>query len=130
MRLLVVVRDLNLVGISRLPSEANPILIVDPYAVLPAPVAAQPFESIPPRNTELAEVSDSIDLIELPTGDLPHVLGTGSSGNRTPDSIKDVLGPAAPEGAYHGLYYNDTRDNLQSLSESAHRGAEREQAEA
>ena len=67
----MIVRDFNFVGIASLPSETNPILIVDPDTVLPAPVSAQPFEVIPSWNSELAKVSNSIDLIELPPANLP-----------------------------------------------------------
>src|SRR5262245_14442671 len=46
-RLLVVVRDLNFVGIARLPPTTQTILIVDPDAPLPATPAAQSFKTIP-----------------------------------------------------------------------------------
>ena len=114
----MVVRDLNLIDISSLPSKANPILIVDSNAVLPVPVPPQPFEVIPPWNSEFAEFSDSIDLIEFPPGNLPQIPGTRSSSHGSVNAVKDVLGTSATKRAYHGLHYNDIRDTSQSLPES------------
>jgi len=111
----MIVRDFNFIGIAGLPSETHPILIVDPDTVLPSPVSAQPFEAISPWNSKLADVSDSIDLIELPPGNLPQDTGTSSSGNRCIDPIKEILGALSSKRPYHGSYYNDTRDNHQSL---------------
>jgi hypothetical protein len=115
----VIVRDFNFVGIASLPSETNPILIVDPDTVLPAPVSTQPFEAISPWDSKFADISDSIDLIELPPGNLPQNTGTCPSGNGRVAPIKDVLGALPTERPYHGCYYNDTRDNHQSISMSA-----------
>jgi hypothetical protein len=117
----MIVRDFNFVGIASLPSETNPILIVDPDTVLPAPVSAQPFKAISPWNSKFADVSDSIDLIELPPGNLPQDTGTSSPGNGRVDPIKDVLGALPTEQSYHGSYYNDIRDNHQSLPWQRHR---------
>ena len=52
-RLLVVVRDLDFVGISRLPPKTKAILIVDSDAVLPATAAAQSFKIIPRRERQV-----------------------------------------------------------------------------
>lgn len=117
----MIVRDLNLVGIASLPSETNPILIVDPNAVLSAPFSAQSFQVIPSWNSKFADVSDSIDLIELPPGNLPQDTGTGPSGNGRVDPVKDVFGALPTERPYHRSYYNDLRDNHQSLPCLRHR---------
>ncbi len=117
----MIVRDFNFVGIASLPSETNPILIVAPDTVLPAPVSSQPFEAIPPWNSKFADVSDSIDLIELPPGNLPQDTRTSPPG----------IGALPTEQPYHGSYYNGImdvsapskmfRDNPQSLSWQRHR---------
>ena len=112
----MIVRDFNFVGIASLPSETNPILIVDPNAVLPAPVSAQPFEAISPWNSQFADVSDSIDLIELPPGNLPEDAGTSPPGNGRIDPIKNILSALPVERLYHGCYDNGIRDNPQSLA--------------
>jgi hypothetical protein len=84
----MVVRDLNLVGISSLPSKTQAILVVNPNAVLPVPVSAQPFQAISVWNGKLAEVSDLINLIELSPSHLPQIPWTDSSSNRRVDAIK------------------------------------------
>ena len=117
----MIVRGLNLVGIASLPSETYPILIIDPNTVLPAPVSTQPFEAISPWNSKFADVSDSIDLIELPPDNQPQNAGAGSSGNRRIDPIKDVLDALPTKRTYHRPYYNDLRDNHQSLPCLHHR---------
>jgi hypothetical protein len=67
----VVVRDFNVVGIFRLPTEADAKLIVKPNTVLASPVAGESFQAVSWRNSEFANVSDPIDLIELATGHRP-----------------------------------------------------------
>lgn len=54
--LLVIIRDFNLVDISSLPSETDPILIVDSDTVLSTSVRPQPFEAISWRYSELAKL--------------------------------------------------------------------------
>jgi hypothetical protein len=103
------IRDLDLVGISSLPPETSSILLIDPDAVLPAPVCAQPFETIPRGDSELEEIPDAIHLIELPPGHRPHVARARAPGCGGIGAIKDVLSTAVPERPYHGLHYNGSR---------------------
>ena len=83
--------------------------------MLPAPVSTQPFEAISPWNSKFADVSNSIDLIELPPANLAQDTGASPPGNRRIDPIKDVLGALPTERLYHGCYYNGIRNNHQSL---------------
>jgi hypothetical protein len=117
----MIVRDFNFIGIASLPSETNPILIVDSNTVLSDPISAQPFEVIPSWNSELAKVSNSIDLIELPPANLPQDTGTSPPGNGRVDPIKDILGALPTKRTYHGCYYNGIRNNHQSLPCPRHR---------
>jgi hypothetical protein len=75
----VVIRDLNLVDISSLPSETDPILIINSDTVLSAPVRPQPFQAISWWYSELSEIFHAINLIEFPSGHLPQISGTGFS---------------------------------------------------
>jgi hypothetical protein len=84
----VIIRDLNLVDISCLPSETDPILIVDPDTVLSVSVCPQPFKTVSWRNSELNEIFHSIDLIEFPSGHLPQIAGTCFSGYLGIDAVK------------------------------------------
>jgi hypothetical protein len=81
--------------------------------VLSASVASQPFQAISRWNGKLGEVSDSMDLIKLPSDNLPQAPGTGFSSNGVVGAVKNILDASIPEGAYHGLHYNDTRDSHQ-----------------
>jgi hypothetical protein len=95
--------------------------------MLPAPVPVQPFEMVPSGDSEFAEISDSIDLIQLPSDNLPQISGACSSSNGTVNAVKDVLGASSTERAYHGQHYNAIRDSSQSPVESvdrAHRSGE------
>ena len=51
--LLVIIGDLNVVSVSPLPSEADPPLIIDPDAVLPGTISAEPFKVIAGRNSQI-----------------------------------------------------------------------------
>lgn len=107
--LLVIIRDLNLVDISSLPSKTDPILIIDSDTVLPAPVRAQPFEAISWWYGQLSEIFHAIHLVEFPSGHLPQISRTRFSGHLGIDAVKYCLGASIPERAYHGCHYNGTR---------------------
>ncbi len=62
---LVIVRDLDFVGISLLPPETDPVLIVDPNAVLSAPTPLQPLKSIARGCSQLPKGTNAVQLIEL-----------------------------------------------------------------
>jgi hypothetical protein len=94
---LVVVTDLDLVGTSSLPSEADPILIVDSNAVLTQPIAAQRLQAIPGWNGELMQCPHPIDLVELAASNRPTRSGAHSSGSRGIGSVEDVRGPLIPK---------------------------------
>jgi hypothetical protein len=65
---LVVVRDFDFVGMIVTPTKADPILVVDPDAVLPFPVSTQPFETVPWRDGEFPQVADPVQLRQLAPG--------------------------------------------------------------
>jgi hypothetical protein len=52
----VVIDDLNVIGIAFAPTEANSVLIIDTYAVLPLPASSEFFEPVPRRSSQIAEV--------------------------------------------------------------------------
>jgi hypothetical protein len=51
----VIVCDLNIVDVSGFPNEANPILIVDPDAVLPFTVSGKLFQAVARWNTQVVQ---------------------------------------------------------------------------
>jgi hypothetical protein len=63
----VIVCDFDFVGIVLLPTKADPVLFIDPDAVLPLTVSAESLQPIPRWNAQLLEILHPIQLIELPT---------------------------------------------------------------
>jgi hypothetical protein len=78
----VVIRDLDLAGISGLPSKANAILLVNPDAVLFASFPAQSLKTISWGDGQFRKISDPIYLIEFPPGYRPHITWAGTPGSR------------------------------------------------
>jgi hypothetical protein len=62
----MVVGELNIVRLPIAPDEANPPLIVDPDAVLPASVPTQRLEPIARHDAQLLEAMRRIDDLKLP----------------------------------------------------------------
>lgn len=48
---LVIIRNFNFKHIMTTPSKTNPVLIINPDAVLSLPIAAKSFESVPGRDS-------------------------------------------------------------------------------
>jgi hypothetical protein len=64
----MVVHDLNFVRIASIPDKADAVLIIDANAVLPFPVAAQSFQMISWRDSQIAQLRDSIQNEQLAFG--------------------------------------------------------------
>jgi hypothetical protein len=65
----VIVRYFDIVSILLMPHEANPILVVDPDAVLPMPVSLEFFQPIAGRNSEIVPVPSRIQQRKFSFGD-------------------------------------------------------------
>ena len=63
---LMVVCDLDVVGIPILPMEADPILIVDPDAQLAGAISPEMFQPIAGRDSQVSETGGPVDQVELP----------------------------------------------------------------
>ena len=105
--LLVIILHLNPVDISNLPSKTDPILIVDPNAVLSATVRPQPFETISRWYSERSEIFYAIHLIEFPSGHPPQISGTYFSGHLGVDAV--------PKGTHFGCRLSVTILNSAGL---------------
>lgn len=57
----MIVNDLDLMRIARIPDEADPPLIVDPDAVLPSSISLQFLQPIPERNPKILERNGGIE---------------------------------------------------------------------
>ncbi|VUZ85102.1 hypothetical protein MELA_01478 [Candidatus Methylomirabilis lanthanidiphila] len=86
--------------------ETHPILVIDPYAVLSTPVAAQTLEPIARWNSKFRELPNPVDLIELPSCHSPERSRAYPAGRLGISSVKDVLSAEIPEGTYHTSHYN------------------------
>jgi hypothetical protein len=93
----MVVRDFDFVGITVLPAKADPVLIVDPDAVLPDPVSSQALEAIPGWDAQLPQILHSIHLCQLAPCDRPQVDRTRSSGAPGRLAVEHVLGGSIRE---------------------------------
>jgi len=70
----VVIDDLHRVGIPVLPDEANAVLIVDPDAMLAAPLSCEPFEPVPGKGRQITEFARGVQLPQLPLDNPGDVL--------------------------------------------------------
>ena len=92
----MVVHYLDLFRPAIVPNEANPVLVVDPDAVLTLPIAGQGLEVIAWERAEVVESLGRVELRELALrnpGDRPEPAGR--------DPLKQGLGVSAPEGPDH-----------------------------
>ena len=64
----VIVDNLNVACVGIGPVETDPPLVVNPYAVLPLPAAAQRFQSITRNRRHVREFSGRVELVQFPFG--------------------------------------------------------------
>jgi hypothetical protein len=92
----VVVDHFDLLCVTALPDEADPILIVDPDAVLPTPISAEGLEVIA---RERAQVVESLCRMQL------HELALSDAGNAPKPTrriaMEERLGVSIPVGPDH-----------------------------
>jgi hypothetical protein len=94
----VVVHDLDVLRFAVLPHEADPILVIDPDAVLPPPITAKGLEVIARKRAQVIESLGRVQLRELALCDPSNV----------PEPTRRVtleqrLGISVPEGPDHLL---------------------------
>ena len=111
----MIVRDLDFIRVTFFPAKTDPVLIIDPDAVLISSVALQTFEPISRWYGQLGQIADLVDLSQLSARDRPKVHGTRSTGILAAYAVKHVFGALIGEGAYHGLHYNGRRIRQQGL---------------
>jgi hypothetical protein len=71
---LVIIDDLNFVGVSFAPRETKTPLVVDPHAVATLSFPAQCFQTITWRRHQIPQLRGAVQLPELSAGDLLHRL--------------------------------------------------------
>jgi hypothetical protein len=65
----VVIGDFDFVGMTFLPDKTDPVLLIDPDAILIRSITFQALQAIAWRHREFHDVAYSVDLIQFPTGD-------------------------------------------------------------
>jgi hypothetical protein len=93
----VIVRDFDFVGISSLPTETDPVLIVYPYAVFTGPGSTQGLQAITGRNRKVSPIPHPVDLVQLPPGRRPDFQRAYSAGATGVSPVEDILSPAISE---------------------------------
>jgi hypothetical protein len=94
----VVVHHLDLLRFAVLPGETDPILVFDPDAVLPLPIAGKSLKVIARERAEVVEALGGVQLRQLQLRDP----GDGSKPSRRVP-LKQGLGVSVPEGPDHLL---------------------------
>ncbi len=101
----MVVRDLNVQGVSSRPSEADSPLVVDSNAVLPLPVPPQPFQAVPWGYPEVVHSLSRVHQQEFSVRPALHIWW------QQPRALppEHLLGFAVREAANHPAYNNAYR---------------------
>lgn len=73
------------------PNKANTILVIDPYAVLTFPLAAQCLKSISWRHTKVIQMGSGVELLKLEERSAFQLLWQGSSGVFGRSSVEDIF---------------------------------------
>jgi len=94
----VIVHHLDLVGVAVLPHEADPILVVDPDAVLPLPVARERLRSVARKRAKILELRRGVDLRQLALGHTRDALKPSRV-----DTLEQRLRFRVPKGPDHRL---------------------------
>ena len=100
--LLVIIHDLNLIGVTLQPDKTNAPLLINTNAVLPFPIALQCFQSVPRQCRQRSDIRCGIQHVQFPQG-LP--LESLKRRHRFP--LEESLGIRAAKGTDHrsvGLY--------------------------
>ena len=63
---LVIVSDLYVIGAFIGPNEANSVLVINAYTLLPFPITPKCFQVVSRRYTQIVKGHSSFELIELP----------------------------------------------------------------
>jgi hypothetical protein len=94
----VVVDHLDLLCVAILPHEADPILIIDPDAVLPTPIAGESLQVVP---RERPQVVQSLRCVHLDQLALSHPSDAPKPSRRA--TLEQRLGLSIAEGPDHLL---------------------------
>ena len=87
----MVIRDLHPLRSVIGPDETDPVLVVDPDAVLPLPVLAERLQMVPWWDSQGGQGDCGVQLVELTLRDAPQGFRTGSPCRFGPAPVEDVF---------------------------------------
>jgi hypothetical protein len=93
----VIIGDFDFVGITILPPETDPVLLIDADAVLSGTISSQGLQPVSGWHGKLHEVTDPVQLRQLPVDHLPQGARTPSPSPATVDAVEQVLRPGVRE---------------------------------
>ena len=97
----MIVHDLYIVGSGVCPGKADPVLVVDPYAVLSLPITSQGLQAIPWWSMKLLQVIDGIQAIEFPGGQSPQGARAHCASGPCVSAVEDILCTSTAKGLDH-----------------------------
>jgi hypothetical protein len=62
----MVIGDFDFVGMAFLPNKTDPVLLIDPDAVLIRSISFQALQAVAWRHSEFRDVAYAVDLIQFP----------------------------------------------------------------
>ena len=70
---LVIIHDLNVFSLARVPDEADPVLIVDANTVPPGQIAPERFQSIGGWCPQIVQAGGRVEHVQLAAGHAPQL---------------------------------------------------------
>ena len=101
----MIIDDLNVAEIIAVYSETYAVLVINPDAVLSRPVAGEPFQTVPGRNTQILQTSCIVDHDQLAKRRSLH--GQREFGGK--DLMVDLFRLPVRKALYHGSIIPDLR---------------------
>jgi hypothetical protein len=97
----MVIDDLHILGTLRAPSEADSVLVVDSYAMLPFAIVLKRLEPVARRTSQVLERISLVELVEFPARHSPDRLRTGLRGPLRGRGVEDVTSPLVSKRLDH-----------------------------
>ena len=83
------------------PTETDPILVIDPDAVLTATISPKPLQAVPGRNPQVVHDLGLIECVEPPRSHLPQRPRQPLAGNLGVPTIEEVFSRLITEASDH-----------------------------
>jgi hypothetical protein len=93
----MVISNLNLVGIRSSPHEPNPVLVVDPDALLPIAVALERFQLMAGNGGKIAQRYRGVEMVQFPLRNPRNRLEFAAE-----PALENVFSLLVAEAFYHG----------------------------